>query len=361
MEIVVNQIPFATRLYLSAIADHVADWNRRIARGIGHGADKAPAGGRRSGLGPIRARVVAGSLGGHVNDWGSDEHELVRRCRAGSEAAYAELVRQHRPRLYTLAYRLIGDRETAEDVVQEAFLAAFKAIDRFEPKPALAPWLNTIAVRIAKRAAGRRRARPSASLDRMATDRLAIDDDAPLALADFAIVDPAGDPHVAAETAELRRELAAAIEGLPFTYRAAVVLRYVIGLDYAEAAQSLDVPLNTFKSQLLRGTRLLRDQLAGRLDVPGRPIVIGRRPQDAQGGTREPRGAVDPVGNGQGSGAPGADPELEVATDPELKVATDPELKVATDPELLATHPRTTDPPARLEPSAITRDPMPHG
>ena len=219
-----------------------------------------------------------------MNDWGSDEHELVRRCRDGSEAAYAELVRQHRPRLYTLAYRLIGDRETAEDVVQETFLAAFKAIDRFEPKPSLAPWLNTIAVRIAKRAAGRRRARPSTSLDRLTGDGLAIDDDAPLTLASFAIDDPAGDPHAAAEAAELRRELAAAIERLPFTYRAAVVLRYVIGLDYAEAAASLDVPLNTFKSQLLRGTRLLREQLAGRLETPGRPIVIGRRPQDAQAG-----------------------------------------------------------------------------
>ena len=241
-----------------------------------------------------------------MNDWGSDEHELVRRCRDGSEAAYAELVRQHRPRLYTLAYRLIGDRETAEDVVQETFLAAFKAIDRFEPKPSLAPWLNTIAVRIAKRAAGRRRARPSTSLDRLTGDGLATDDDAPLALAPFAIDDPAGDPHAAAEAAELRRELAAAIERLPFTYRAAVVLRYVIGLDYAEAAQSLDVPLNTFKSQLLRGTRLLREQLAGRLEAPGQPIVIGRRSHDAQAGTREPRGAIDLSGNGRASGTRGA-------------------------------------------------------
>jgi len=261
-----------------------------------------------------------------VNDWGSDEHELVRRCRDGSEAAYAELVRRHRPRLYTLAYRLIGDRETAEDVVQETFLAAFKAIDRFEPKPSLAPWLNTIAVRIAKRAAGRRRARPSTSLDRLTGDGLATDDDAPLALAPFAIDDPAGDPHAAAEAAELRRELAAAIERLPLTYRAAVVLRYVIGLDYAEAAQSLDVPLNTFKSQLLRGTRLLREQLAARLETSGRPIVVGRRPHEAQpgaqpgaqAGTREPRtplrvqeprvarGAIDPSGNGRASGALGA-------------------------------------------------------
>ena len=254
-----------------------------------------------------------------------DERELVQRCREGSESAYAELVRSHRPRLYAIAYRLIGDRETAEDVVQETFLAAFKAIDRFEPKPSLAPWLNTIAIRIAKRAAGRERARPSTSLD-----RVAIGDDAPLALAEFAIVDPAGDPHAAAETAELRRELAAAIERLPFTYRAAVVLRYVTGLDYAEAAQSLDVPLNTFKSQLLRGTRMLREELAGRLDGPGRPIVMPR-------GTEHSTRAIDPSGNGLASGA-------------------EPEFLVGTDSDRMAMRP-----PARLEPSAVARDRLSNG
>ena len=62
-----------------------------------------------------------------MTDWAGDERELVRRCREGSDAAYAMLVREHRPRLYALAYRLTVDRLTAEDVVQEAFLAAFKA------------------------------------------------------------------------------------------------------------------------------------------------------------------------------------------------------------------------------------------
>jgi hypothetical protein len=70
------------------------------------------------------------------------------------------------------------------------------------------------------------------------------------------------DPHLAAEAAELRREVANAIAALPFKYRAAVVTRYVLGLDYAEAAASLEMGLNTYKSQLLRGTRMLRDLLA---------------------------------------------------------------------------------------------------
>jgi hypothetical protein len=82
-------------------------------------------------------------------------------------------------------------------------------------------------------------------------------------------LDPSGDPHAAAEAAELRRDLAAALIELPFKYRVAVVLRHVMGLDYAEAALEMGVPLNTFKSHLLRGTRMLREALADRLEPRG--------------------------------------------------------------------------------------------
>ena len=91
-------------------------------------------------------------------------------------------------------------------------------------------------------------------------------------------LDPETDPYAAAEAAELRRELAAAMIDLPFKYRAAVVLRHVMGLDYAEAARELDLPLNTFKSHLLRGTRLLRGALADQLDrspaLAGQPVHL---------------------------------------------------------------------------------------
>jgi RNA polymerase sigma-70 factor (ECF subfamily) len=213
-----------------------------------------------------------------------DEHELVRRCKEGSEAAYAELVRRHRQRLVNLAYRLTANRETAEDVVQEAFIAAFRAMERFEPKPSLTPWLNTITVRLAGKAASKRAAAPDASLDRLldpstragsatglgpaagsATSPGTSDGSAVAGL--LASTDATADPHAAAEAAEVRREVAAALSRLPFKHRTAVVLRFVMGLDYAEAAQTMDVPLNTYKSHLLRGTRQLRELLGSRLTV----------------------------------------------------------------------------------------------
>lgn len=208
-----------------------------------------------------------------------DERELVRRCREGSEAAYAELVRSHRPRLYLLAYRLTGDRETAEDVVQETFLAAFRSIEKVDPRPSLSPWLNTIVLRTAGRAASRARSRAGSSLDQ-ATWGEGVPGPAVTQTFGEGLIDadPGGDPHAAAEAAELRRDLAAAMLDLPFKYRAAVVLRHVMGLDYAEAARELDVPLNTFKSHLLRGTRLLREVLADRLEPeppPAAPPILG--------------------------------------------------------------------------------------
>jgi RNA polymerase sigma-70 factor (ECF subfamily) len=227
-----------------------------------------------------------------LDEWGRDEQELVRRCKEGSEAAYAILVRLHRPRLYALAYRLLLDRESAEDVVQETFIAAFRQMERFEPRPSLAAWLNTIAIRIATRAAARQRSRPRMSIDAPAfrdngngRSATAWAGDT-LGLGALADTSAGADPIAAAEAAELRRALAAAIVELPFKYRAAVVLRHVIGLDYAEAARALDLPLNTFKSHLLRGTKLLRDGLAPELDA---------RPAASVGSNgRHPAGIAEP-------------------------------------------------------------------
>ncbi len=215
---------------------------------------------REPGMDRRRGRAVEGLPGGRVQNSVWDERELVRRCKEGSEAAYAELVRQHGVRLVTLAYRLTGSRETAEDVVQETFLAAFRAMERFEPKPALAPWLTTIAVRFASKATTRQ-PRPTSLDALMGSDPT---DGGPA----FQVVSTAPDPHASAEAAEIRAEVQRALDTLPFKQRSAVVLRLVIGMDYAEAARAMDVPLNTYKSLLLRGTRQLRETLGPRVVGP---------------------------------------------------------------------------------------------
>ena len=245
-----------------------------------------------------------------MDEWGRDEQELVRRCKEGSEAAYAVLVRLHRPRLYTLAYRPLLDRESAEDVVQETFIAAFRQMERFEPRPSLAAWLNTIALRTATRAAARQRARPRISIDTPVfrdDGRGAGATDWPadhLGIAALADTSPAADPHAAAEAADLRRAVSAAIGELPFKYRAAVLLRHVMGLDYAEAARELDLPLNTFKSHLLRGTKLLREGLADQLGAPGASTAELEAPRASAAELASP-GAATTGSNGRRPGEVG--------------------------------------------------------
>ena len=119
------------------------------------------------------------------------------------------------------------------------FLSAFRQIERFEPRPSLAAWLNTIALRTASRAASAsapaRTARSMLSIAGAAAPRLG------RRRPGLADPDPTADPQAAVEAADLRRAVGAAIAALPFKYRAAVVLRHVMGLDDAEAARALDI------------------------------------------------------------------------------------------------------------------------
>ncbi len=169
------------------------------------------------------AQLAGRRRGGLVDDrW--DERELIRRCAEGSASAYGEVIRTHRPRLYLMAYHLTGAREVAEDVVERAFVTAFRSLERSDPRPSLEPWLNTIVVRAASTAVVHR-SRSSPDL--------------------------AGLPGALIE--------------LPFKYRVAVVLRHIVGLPNAEAARELDLSLETFRSHLLHGTWLLQTTLGDRL------------------------------------------------------------------------------------------------
>lgn len=222
---------------------------------------------------------------------GWDEREVVRRCKEGSEAAYAELVLRHRQRLLNLAGRLTNSPALAEDVVQETFLAAFRSMERFEPRPSVGAWLNAITVRLASRALSRTPGRRDDSLDRLLDLDAAGAAGAPIE-ASLASVAADADPHAAAESAEVRRTVAAAIAALPFKHRTAVVLRYVAGLDYADAARTMDVPLNTYKSHLLRGTRALRETLGGLAPVPTTGDAAGG-PDGGRGTGDDRHGPVD--------------------------------------------------------------------
>ena len=186
---------------------------------------------------------------------GSDgEQALLARLRAGDKSACAECVEQHSPGLYRLALRLMGDEAEAEDVVQETFLSAFKAIRGFEGRSGLSTWLYRIAYNAALMRL-RKPNPPTVSVE----DPLLSDGgpEVPEQLFDWCCL-----PEQDFETAEARTELEGAIRALPEKLKAVFVLRELESLSTEETAQVLTLSEEAVKTRLHRARLWLRERLS---------------------------------------------------------------------------------------------------
>ncbi|HTI34227.1 MAG TPA: sigma-70 family RNA polymerase sigma factor, partial [Miltoncostaea sp.] len=200
------------------------------------------AGGRPDHIATERSGRRVRNLGRRRTDDGAGadlvarDRRLVRAIRAGSEDAADELVRAYLPRSYRAALLIVGDRHLAEDVVQDAFERALRALDRFDDSRPFGPWLHRI---VANRALDtiRRREEPFEFNDEQHGDR---------------------DPYALADAS---RELIEAVGRLPQERRVVVVLRLLFGYTPDEVAAMLDVRVGTVHSRLSRGLDQLRDHL----------------------------------------------------------------------------------------------------
>ena len=172
--------------------------------------------------------------------------QLVDAARQDDHEAFAELVKRTHADTFTLARRLVSNDEDARDVVQDAYLRAFRSIRRFRGDAQFTTWLYRITANCASSHLGRRR--------RHRHDEF--DDDAN-------VVDlrPDHDPEAAADGTMLRDQLEAAIAELPSRLRAVVVLRDVYDLNHAEIAEQLGISESAAKVRLHRARRKLRTQI----------------------------------------------------------------------------------------------------
>jgi RNA polymerase sigma-70 factor (ECF subfamily) len=170
---------------------------------------------------------------------------LVGRCRDGDLGAFEELYRAHAGRLYSLAYRMLGNAADAEDLLQEIFLSAHRKLDSFRGDAALGTWLYRLATNQVLDHVRSRAARAG-----QLTDGL---DDA------SALADAAG--HRLADRAIDRIDLERAMAELPEGCRAAFVLHDVDGLEHKEVAQMLGIAEGTSKSQVHKARLRLRGLL----------------------------------------------------------------------------------------------------
>lgn len=188
-----------------------------------------------------------------------DEAPLLDRLRRGDEAAFADLVRGHGGRMLAVARRLLRDEEEARDAVQEAFVAAFRGLARFEGHALLGTWLHRIVVNAALMRLRRRKARPEEPIEPLL----------PAFLEDGHAAEPAAPWAERADELLARREVRhlvrQAIDRLPETYRTVLMLRDIEELDTAEAALLLGVTANAVKIRLHRARQALRAQLDAHL------------------------------------------------------------------------------------------------
>jgi len=184
---------------------------------------------------------------------GLSDPELVRAALAGSQEAFRELVARFERPVFGLIVRMVGDPETAEDLAQEVFVKAYRALASYDPSRKLSSWLFKIA--------------HNATIDHL---RRSAPETVPLASDEeeggnlLATLADAGteSPAAAAERRAMARALERAIRDLRPDYREAVVLRYVEGLSYEEIAEALEQPLGTVKTNLHRARKQLATALA---------------------------------------------------------------------------------------------------
>ncbi len=172
--------------------------------------------------------------------------DLVDRARKGDHQAFEELVRATYVGAYTLAYRLTGDEEDARDVVQEAYLRAFRGLKRFRGEAQFTTWLYRITANCASTLLGKRARHRHDELD---------DEDV------FVDLSPDADPEFSADRSATRERLRDALAELPPKLRAVVVLRDVYDLPHEAIAAELGISESACKVRLHRARRKLRERL----------------------------------------------------------------------------------------------------
>jgi RNA polymerase sigma-70 factor (ECF subfamily) len=182
------------------------------------------------------------------------ERRLIERSLAGDEAAFGQLVERHQGIVFNIAYRMLGNRQEAQDVAQEAFWRAYRGLGGFDLSRPLAPWLYRIVTNLSLNRL-QRNPPPAVSLDAPLPGQ---PENAP----PLPVPDPGAGPSDRLLQAEAQAQIRRAILDLPPADRVVVELRHFQGLSYEEIAALTGATLSSVKSRLFRARRRLRDGLA---------------------------------------------------------------------------------------------------
>jgi RNA polymerase sigma-70 factor (ECF subfamily) len=188
------------------------------------------------------------------------DQELVRRVQEGDKKAFDVLVIKYQQRIVKLISRYVRDQDEVQDVAQEAFIKAYRALPRFRGDSAFYTWLYRIAINTAKNylvAQGRRP--PATDVD--AEDAVYVEGGVRLSDHDT--------PEKLVQRDEVERVIFDTIDGLPEELRTAITLREMEGLSYEEIAETMDCPIGTVRSRIFRAREARETKLKPLLESRG--------------------------------------------------------------------------------------------
>jgi RNA polymerase sigma-70 factor (ECF subfamily) len=180
------------------------------------------------------------------------ETRLAKLSRGGDRRAFAELVELYKDKIYHLGYRMLNQKQEAEDIVQETFLRVYTNLDRYDENQKFSTWIYRIATNLCIDRLRKRK--PKYSIDAEMTDGEGTDWHAMLASKD------AG-PDEELILSETQSNIREAIQTLPDKYKAVVILRYLHDMSLQEIGDVLDMPVTTIKTRVHRGREFLRKKL----------------------------------------------------------------------------------------------------
>lgn len=184
------------------------------------------------------------------------EADLFRRARDGDRGAFGQLATRTQDRLYTAVVRMVGDREEARELTQDAFVKALAGLNGFRGESGWYTWVFRIGMNLAITHLRKVKRRRTFSLD---APRPGSKDQAS-GLAER-LASPDAPPDQIAQRQETRQQVVRCLGELADDQRALIVLRDIEGMDYQQMADVLDVPLGTLKSKLFRARLALREKL----------------------------------------------------------------------------------------------------
>ena len=179
---------------------------------------------------------------------------LVEGSKEGDQTAFAELVKRYESKIYNLAYKMMGNREDAVDVLQEVFLDAYKSLSHFKKEAKFSTWLYRIATNVCLMKLRKRKAKAVISLDE---PLLTKEGEQPREIPDWST-----NPEAVVLNEELKQVMDEAIESLPPAYKSVFVLRDLEGLSNAETGKVLGESVAAVKSRLHRARLFLRERLS---------------------------------------------------------------------------------------------------